>query len=57
MKLVIGLVGLLLLSIVAGTIRWLRGGRFLPENDGEPRSLHELVQRRRAAEDGNENSL
>ena len=56
MKLVIGLVGLLIICVIGSTFRWLRGERFMPESKGEPRSLHEFVEQRRAANKADKNS-
>jgi hypothetical protein len=51
LKFIIGLLVLLIICVVAGVFRKLRGGRFLPppqETDGEaePQSLRELARRR-----------
>ena len=52
MRIVYVLIGLLVISILAGIIRKIRGAPFLPmrtivDDEVEPQSLQEMVERRR----------
>jgi hypothetical protein len=47
-KLVIGLLCLLVICVIVAAFRRMRGRQFLPANNGEPQSLRELAEQRRA---------
>ncbi len=56
-KFIIGLLVLWIICVVAGVVRKLRGGRFLPppqeiDGEAEPQSLRDLARRRQGEKAG-----